>query len=240
LLPSSASLLADENFAVNSILDNIGNDLSIGQKGLSQITTLKFIDVDSSIPKITSCERYFTEFGSSEINVIETGIIHSRLSQDGILEVSSCQAGSSNSGTLQDSLTQISPTQINILKDTISQMSTIEVSFPQINTEQSSIRQIGSRENDSSQASVLKFNPAQIQPTKIPLTSSITSQQLFSSNLSHNSSPNLLTNIYNTAQTLWHTTTPINLSFKIQDLPTGQLAEGTITSWNKFVGWVEE
>jgi hypothetical protein len=232
LLPTSASLLADENFAVNSILDTIGNNLSIGQTDFSQITPKKFIDIDSSIPKITSCERYFTEFSPTEINAIETGIIHSRLSQDGILEVSSCQAGSSNSSTLQDSLTQISPTQIDILKDTISHTSTIEVSFPQINTEQSSIRQIGSSENDSSQTSVLKFNPSQIQLTKISLPSNITSQQLFSGNLSHNSSPNLITDIYNTAQTLWHTTTPIDLNFAITNLPTGQLAEGTITSYN--------
>jgi hypothetical protein len=41
-----------------------------------------------------------------------------------------------------------------------------------------------------------------------------------------------LTNIHNTAQTLWHTTTPIDLTLKSQDLPTGQLAEGTITSYN--------
>jgi DNA/RNA endonuclease G (NUC1) len=218
LLPSSASLLADENFALNSILDYVGNNLSIGQKGLSQITTAKFIDIDSSISEITSCERYFTEFGTTEINVTETGIIHSRLSQDGILKVSSFQTGSSQSSSLQYTLAQISPTQIDILKDSISHTSTSEVSFPQINTKQSSIGQVGSGKNDSSQASVLKFNPSQIQPTEVSISSSITSQQLFSSNLSHNSSPNLLTDIYNTAQTLWHTTTPIDLAFKIQDL----------------------
>jgi DNA/RNA endonuclease G (NUC1) len=48
----------------------------------------------------------------------------------------------------------------------------------------------------------------------------------------HNTTSNLLTNIYSTAQTLWHTTTPINLNFEITNLPTGQLAEGTITSYN--------
>jgi hypothetical protein len=37
---------------------------------------------------------------------------------------------------------------------------------------------------------------------------------------------------YSTAQTLWHTTTPIDLNFVITNLPTGQLAEGTITSYN--------
>ncbi|WP_373540280.1 PKD domain-containing protein [Chamaesiphon sp.] len=48
----------------------------------------------------------------------------------------------------------------------------------------------------------------------------------------HNNVSNLLTNIYSTAQSIWHTTTPINLNFEITNLPTGQLAEGSITSYN--------
>jgi hypothetical protein len=234
LLPNSALLLADESSTANSITDTVSDNLSIGQTNFSQITTKKFINIDSSIPKITSCERYFTEFGTAEISVVEKGIIHSRLSQDGILEVSSCQAGSSQSSSLQYTLAQISPTQIDILKDSISHTSTSEVSFPQINTKQSSIGQVGSSKNDSSQASVLKFNPSQIQPTEVSIPSSITSQQLFSGNLSHNSSPNLLTNIYNTAQALWHTTTPIDLNFAITNLATGQLAEATITGYDQL------
>jgi hypothetical protein len=217
LLPNSASLLADESFTANSITDTVSDDLSIGQTNFSQVTTKKFINIDSSIPKITFCERYFTEFGPAEISVVEKGIIHSRLSQDGILEVSSCQAGSSQSSSLQYTLAQISPTQIDIFKDSISHTSTSEVSFPQINTKQLSIGQVGSSENDSSQTSVLKFNPSQIQPTEVSIPSSIASQKLFSTNLSYNSSPNLLTDIYNTAQTLWHTTT-IDLNFPLPPL----------------------
>jgi hypothetical protein len=48
----------------------------------------------------------------------------------------------------------------------------------------------------------------------------------------HNNFSNLLTNIYSTAQNLWQTTTPINLTFAITDLPSGQLAEATITGYN--------
>jgi hypothetical protein len=231
LLPSSALLLADENFAANSISDAVSNDLSIGQKGFSQIATTKFLDIDSSTSKSTSGERCFTEFSGAEINVIETGIIHSRLGQDGILKVSSFQTGFYQGSSLQDTLAQISPTQIDILKNTISQRSTTEVGFPQINTEQSSIRQVGSSENNSSQTSVLNFDPSQIQFTKISLSSSITSQQLFSANLSHTNT-SLLNTIYSTARSIWHTNTDLNLNFEITNLPAGQLAEATITGYN--------
>jgi hypothetical protein len=59
----------------------------------------------------------------------------------------------------------------------------------------------------------------------------VSSQQIFSSNFSHDHT-SLLNTIYSTAQTLWHIVTPIDLNFNITNLPTGQLAEGTITSYN--------
>jgi PKD domain/Bacterial Ig domain len=69
---------------------------------------------------------------------------------------------------------------------------------------------------------------------KVSLPSSVSSHQSFnvdSLSISHDNT-SLLTSIYSIAQTFWHTTTSIDLAFKIQDLPTGQLAEGTITSYN--------
>jgi hypothetical protein len=94
--------------------------------------------------------------------------------------------------------------QIGIGKDT----------FAKIDSKQSEISQIYSTEVNSSEVS----NPR-----------SVSIRQFISV---HDSNPQLVNNIYSTAQTLWHTTTPIDLTFKIQDLPTGQLAEGTITSYN--------
>jgi hypothetical protein len=69
---------------------------------------------------------------------------------------------------------------------------------------------------------------------KISLPSSVSSEQSFNVDLllSDHDNTSLLTSIYSTAQSIWHTTTPINLNFEITNLPTGQLAEGTITSYN--------
>jgi hypothetical protein len=67
---------------------------------------------------------------------------------------------------------------------------------------------------------------------KVSLPSSISSQQSFNVDLLfRHDNTSLLTSIYSTAQTLWHNT-PIDLNFAITNLPTGQLAEGTITSYN--------
>ena len=42
-----------------------------------------------------------------------------------------------------------------------------------------------------------------------------------------------MSQIHSIAQTLWQTTTPINLNFNITNLPTGQLAEATITGYDQ-------
>jgi hypothetical protein len=91
--------------------------------------------------------------------------------------------------------------------------------------------EIGTFQINPSSTSTTPNNARQDDTLKVSLPSSVSSQQLFSSNLSHDNS-SLLTDIYNTAQTLWHTTTPIDLNFEIANLPTGQIAEGTITSYN--------
>ncbi len=48
----------------------------------------------------------------------------------------------------------------------------------------------------------------------------------------HSNISNLLTNIYSTARSIWHSNTSIDLNFAISNLPSGQLAEATITSYN--------
>ncbi|WP_232432149.1 Ig-like domain-containing protein [Chamaesiphon minutus] len=64
-------------------------------------------------------------------------------------------------------------------------------------------------------------------------SSLVTSQQFFSSHPSHGNT-SLLTSIYSTAQSIWHTKTSINLAFDITNLPTGQLAEATITGYDNL------
>ncbi|MEP0877593.1 hypothetical protein NDA00_17430 [Funiculus sociatus GB2-M2] len=69
--------------------------------------------------------------------------------------------------------------------------------------------------------------------SKIPLPSSISFEQFLSI---HNSTPASIYTINNSAQTLWSSllspTTPLNINLLLTDLPTGQLAEAQITSFD--------
>jgi hypothetical protein len=102
---------------------------------------------------------------------------------------------------------------------------------------------------DISQETPFQSNPTEVASTeidsfirsnpdiwKLSLPSGITSQQFLNSELfSQNSNPQVF-NIESTAANIWsnpfNSTTPIKFNFDITNLPTGQLAEGTITSYN--------
>ncbi len=96
-------------------------------------------------------------------------------------------------------------------------------------------------ENSSREVNSFQLNSISIQPDirqnnvgKGSFPSVVPSQQLFSSDLSTlgHINTSLLTSIYSTAQSIWHSNTAIDLNFTITNLPTGQLAEGTINSYN--------
>ncbi|WP_157260003.1 Ig-like domain-containing protein [Chamaesiphon minutus] len=79
---------------------------------------------------------------------------------------------------------------------------------------------------------------SQIDPSKVTFSSSIPSQQFLSSNLPNHLNTSELTNVESTAVTIWNNllnpTTPINLTFDITNLPTGQLAEASITGYDQL------
>jgi PKD repeat protein len=214
-------------------LDDIGNNFTIGQKGLGQIATTKFIDIGNSILENTSLKRRFTKVGTPEISFIEPRVFHAHLSQDPILKVSSFHTRSSNTSTLQDSLTQISPTQIDIFDDSVSQSRTTQISTTQVDTKQTSFRQIDSTEINSTQTDILQLDTSQIGTSKISFASSILSEQFFSI---HNSTPQIIDELNNSATKIWSnllkSPTSLDVDFQITDLPSGQLAEATITGFD--------
>jgi PKD domain/Bacterial Ig domain len=223
----SASLLAD----------NSNNRLDLLSLPISDDSAIRKSQLPISSPNSFPIESD----GSSEIDIRHVEVTL------GSFQISTSQISGSDPNLTQVGISQTDPFHVAVFDRSFEHIDSIQVSFSEIGIQNSfdkgvlkiSSDQNGLVDNDvfrPTQVSFTQVNPAQVsriqKPTEISFPSSITSQQLFSSNLSHNSSPNLLTDIYNTAQTLWHTTTPIDLAFKIQDLPTGQLAEGTITSYN--------
>jgi hypothetical protein len=192
-----------------------------------------------------------SNIGSSSSNDIKK----TSLNNFGIQKISPSDISILKLGGIQTSLGQVSPTQIglgevSLPQTSASQIGIAQIGMSQINTSQPSITQISSTEVNTSQigrdslevgfvirsdietaANSTNISSTKIDSTKISFASGISSSQFFSG---HSNTPNLLTNIYSTAQSIWHSNTNLNLNFEITNLPTGQLAEATIKGYDQL------
>ena len=206
-----------ENRSFNTIIfDPIGKfDPRLTQIDIGQVSTLKqWSDTqDSSIQSSSSevgiNQWAFSQIGKAEIGTDQDGFNQNALRYDGVTEVSSTQVSRFQQSTPQISSTQISSAQIGPI-----QFSPKEDSTTQIDT-----RQLG----------IIQPSRVKIDIGEISLPSRITLQQLLSS---HN--PNLQNTTVPTWTEFLQSPTPFNLKIEIADLPTGQLAEATITGYNTF------
>jgi hypothetical protein len=129
--------------------------------------------------------------------------------------------------------------QITLLNNSIREVTENELSL-QNTMPQLDAAQINVTKSSISQVNALQFSPTQVSVfqndlLKISLPSSITSEQVFSSNLFHTST-STSNNIYKDSSLhLWSTLFDpnFNISFQISDLPTGQLAEAQITKYDQ-------
>jgi Bacterial Ig domain len=150
---------------------------------------------------------------------------HSLIS--GILEVSP------NHGTFQSLTTpEIRSSEIGFIQDSHTEIGSFQVrigenSSPQVRTEEEGSTKISPLEINFLKTNLFQVDPTQVNSNKVSLPSSITLQQLLSS---HN--PNLQNTTVPTWTEFLQSPTPFNLKIEIQDLPTGQLAEGTITGYD--------
>jgi hypothetical protein len=136
------------------------------------------------------------------------------------------------SGTSQVSSFKISSLHSNRFQIGLTQVSPGEIRTNETSSNENSIGEIGITQVASGQVDLWQISPTQINSTQInfnetSLPSSVTLQQFLSS---HNFS------LQNTTIPTWTEfltgTTPFNLKIEITDLPTGQLAEGTVTGYD--------
>jgi hypothetical protein len=146
----------------------------------------------------------FFEISSSEIGAVQRGQV----------KISPFQIGSFENSTIQN----------RTIEFALSQNSTFQIYIPEVDLHQVSSTQIDPSQISTNQLLIDGFN---FNPTEISLPSSITLQQFLSS---HNFS------LQNTTVPSWleflQGTSPFNLNIEIADLPTGQLAEATITGFD--------
>ncbi|PSB59176.1 hypothetical protein C7B77_01940 [Chamaesiphon polymorphus CCALA 037] len=132
----------------------------------------------------------------------------------------------------QGSIFQVGSLHSNSFKIGITEVSSSEIashqaSFQQISSGKIGISEIASAQVNLLQTSSTQINSAQVNFNEKSLTSSITLQQLLSS---HN--PNLQNTTVPTWTEFLQSPTPFNLKIEVTDLPTGQLAEATITGYD--------
>jgi hypothetical protein len=243
--PSMAPLLADETDLDSSILTSrpvvevFRTSAAIWQNRSNQSNATQ--STSDAAHQVGSVKNGFFKVSSGEDSISQVGTIEFRLAQVGITQIDTnhlstpeqgssrglSHIGSTEVGSNQGSIFQISSFQVNS-----SQITSIDISVEQPSSAQVSPFQVGSSKISSPQTNFFQINPLkisspQISHIKFSLPSSITLQQLLSS---HNS------NLPNTTVPAWteffQGQTSFNLNIEIQDLPTGQIAESQLTSYD--------
>jgi PKD domain/Bacterial Ig domain len=226
VVPATVSTLFDSSIGEDSFPNKVTlttntHSRSVGtfEIGLSQ-------NGITNVRNVGSTENSLSSIDMEQFSALKISIIQATPSQ-----IDSTQVGIFDNSFFQNSHFQISPEQIG---------------SSQIGSSQFSVAQIGSTQIDISQNSSFQINPIsgrigsswrgqQFNSGKVTFTSSIPFQQLSSSNLpSHNLPSNYLTQLQSTLATYWNIPADLNLTFDITNLPTGQLAEATITGYDQL------
>jgi large repetitive protein len=215
-----------------------GNTLDIETNGTSQIsnTHRTFIISDNTfqagISHINSFESSISHIDSTKVSPFKVGVIDSFSVEGSSFQVSSSEITVGKNTGFERSSSQISTFKGNFDKSTTTEVNANQISSTEVSLNKLAVLEATSPRLDTTQIHTTQIDPFLKQNLNERSSSSlVTSQQFFSSHPTHDNTF-LLTSIYSTAQSIWHSNTAIDLNFAITNLPTGQLAEGTITSYN--------
>ena len=200
----------------------------------SQVPDESVVDSEDRLCVNSSSQASTNQNGFFQVGVEQIGIPQSSFSQISSPQTGFAQVNIAPINSTQTSTSQISSAQIDVNQSTPNHTSSEQVGFTQVTPLNTNATQISASQINSSQVNIFEeLGRTQVNPDKISLPSSITLQQFLSI---HNSPPALINDINTTSLNLWNnylnTQLPLNINFQITDLPTGQLAEATITSFD--------
>jgi hypothetical protein len=245
LMGISASLLADPKS--DSTVVQVGSfiDLPMTQSGMPDQGAILITRTSGGISQIGINPDRVLAFDSSQIGIDQNSPAQIGSSQIGSSQIGSSQNSRSQVSTSQIGIPQIGESQTTVTKTGSKQIGSTQVAVTQFNPEQVSTTQVNSPQIQNSfinfpvsqfdplQSTSLSIGRIQIDSSKVAFASSVSLQQLLSSNLpSHELVSTYLQQFQSTLATDWNLPTSFNLTFNITDLPTGQLAEGTITGYD--------
>ena len=198
------------------------SDVSAIETASGEVSTSEIGTHEVSVLKESTIKKTISEIGTNQISSTQMSISQVDISQVGITEDGIIKSDPFTPSIRQVGSTQIRPVQFYPIQQNTSEVSSLKLGSNQDRKLQVNINQINITQIDSAQ-----IEPLQIYFNEIPFTNSITLQQLLTS---HNPKPQ------NTTVPTWteflQSPTPFNLKIELQDLPTGQLASGTITGYD--------
>ena len=229
-------------------------EIGFNQLAIAQVATSQISPSQISISQNNSPKAILPSFDSSEefinwnnlIGVIsDTAIGHSSITEEGFFvlvpsnasQISPSEVSISQIGTSENDLTEISPSEANssqIGQHEIgfTQVSPTKVSSSKIYPPQTTLAQVSVTEVDSTKINLSEISSFEKDSAKLSFTSSISSNQF---SHFHNSTSQIINNVNNTATNIWsdllQPSTQLDIDFQITDLPSGQLAEATITGF---------
>ena len=233
----TSSLLASttrESTFVRSLFDSsIGHDSIPNQIALT--TDDVFRNIDISEDRFNQNSPFKTETRQFSPSEISAGGIH--MSQNGISQVSFDQTTPEQVSRIQGGFSENSTSEIGAIQN-----STSEVGTAEIHTTERGFKQISSSQVDPLETNPLKLSPListkmrESNTSKVPFSFVVSNNQFFSSNANHNSTTQIINELNDSAIKIWsdllQSDTQLDIDFQITDLPTGQLAEATITGFD--------
>jgi hypothetical protein len=178
------------------------------------------------------------QLGKFQITAVEKALAERRITQIdplhiGFGEISLSDGRMYHSGVAQISSSEISPNQYGVIHTSSEQSGFGQIRTTKINHFQISSTQIDPAQINVNQQRSITYALNQLDSHEITFSSSVSLQQLFSGNIpNHNETSNQLAKLSSTLPLYWNMGRDFKLNFNITDLPTGQLAEATITSYN--------
>ena len=161
------------------------------------------------------------------INIGQIGLDKNSIGQGNVFYSGSSQSGSSEINAVESTFHDNSIIQIGSVEN-----SSQNKGFGERGSAQVSINK-NPTTNFTTQSSPTQISLNQLDLTKISFSPSVESKQFFSV---HNSTPEITNVLNNTATNVWsdllQTETQLDIDFRITDLPSGQLAEATITDFD--------
>ena len=220
----------------NDLTSPLLADLEISNTDLSTISPNTAVGHDSFVEDSSFTRTGIKIFSTSQIGITEIGIFETNFTENSTSEDSTSEIGTFEVNLPEYSISKVNPFHITVTETTFVHTNSTKIGKAQVNLSEGSpielfLTEVSFSVNSSSDTSV--SHTAKTLPSEILFSPSVESDQFFSI---HNSTPKITNVLNNTATSIWsdllQSQTQLNINFQITDLPTGQLAEATITGFD--------